>query len=39
MGSDNTLYSVGNGKVVFRGRDVHVVPTDANSPCPVWLKN
>lgn len=22
MGSDNTLYSVGEGKVMFRGRDV-----------------
>ena len=36
-GSDNTLYSVGDGTVVFRGRTVHVVPTDAKTPRPAWL--
>jgi large subunit ribosomal protein L27 len=39
MGSDNTLFSVADGTVTFRGRKVHVVPTDAKSPCPVWLKS
>lgn len=38
-GKDNTLYSVSNGSVLFRGRKVHVVPTDAKAPCPVWLKS
>lgn len=38
MGSDNTLYSVAEGKVVFASRKVHVVPTDEKAPCPVWLK-
>lgn len=36
-GSDNTLYSVALGKVVFRGRKVHVDPMDAKAPRPVWL--
>lgn len=36
---DNTLFSVSVGKVLFRGRKVHVVPTDEKAPCPVWLKN
>lgn len=39
MGSDNTLFSVADGTVTFRGRKVHVVPADAKAPCPVWLKN
>jgi large subunit ribosomal protein L27 len=39
MGKDNTLYSVSNGTVMFRGRKVHVVPTDEKAPCPLWLKN
>jgi large subunit ribosomal protein L27 len=39
MGTDDTLYSVAQGKVLFRGRTVHVVPTDAKAPCPAWLKN
>lgn len=38
-GSDNTLYSVAEGKVIFRGRKVHVDPADAKAPRPVWLKN
>jgi large subunit ribosomal protein L27 len=36
-GKDDTLYSVGSGKVVFAGRTVHVVPTDPKTPKPAWL--
>jgi large subunit ribosomal protein L27 len=36
-GSDDTLYAVGHGKIVFQGRKVHVVPTDPATPKPVWL--
>ena len=36
-GKDDTLYSVGTGKVVFRGRLVHVEPLDANTAKPFWL--
>lgn len=36
---DDTLFSVGAGRVVYRGRRVHVVPTEAAAPCPAWLKN
>jgi large subunit ribosomal protein L27 len=39
QGKDNTLFSVSNGTVMFRGRKVHVVPTDTKAPCPAWLKN
>lgn len=38
-GKDDTLFSVGSGRVVFRGRKVHVVPTESGAPCPTWLKN
>jgi large subunit ribosomal protein L27 len=38
-GSDNTLYAVADGTVTFKGRKVHVIPTDAKAECPVWLKN
>ena len=37
-GKDDTLFSVSEGTVVYSGRKVHVVPTDAKAPCPVWLK-
>jgi len=37
-GSDNTLFAVAPGKVVFKGRTVHVLPTDAAAPCPAWLR-
>lgn len=37
-GSDDTLYSVGLGKVVFRGRTVHVDPLDESAPRPSYLK-
>lgn len=36
-GSDNTLYSVALGTVVFKGRKVHVLPADKNAPRPIWL--
>lgn len=36
---DDTLFSVGSGRVVFRGRTVHVVPEDSAAPCPAWLRN
>jgi large subunit ribosomal protein L27 len=34
---DDTLFSIGHGTVVFRGRKVHVVPADDNTPRPAWL--
>jgi large subunit ribosomal protein L27 len=37
-GSDDTLYSVAAGTVIFRGRKVHVMPKDAKAPRPFWLK-
>jgi len=36
-GKDDTLYSVAMGKVVFRGRKVHVTPLDENALRPFWL--
>lgn len=38
-GKDDTLYSVANGTVVFRGRHVHVTPADPQADCPKWLRN
>mgnify|MGYP001182354376 CR=1 FL=1 len=38
-GTDDTLFSVAEGRVVYQGRKVHVLPTDAAAPCPAWLKN
>ncbi|MBL9032851.1 MAG: 50S ribosomal protein L27 [Phycisphaerae bacterium] len=37
-GKDDTLYSVGTGTVVYRGRRVHVVPSDPKTPRPVFLQ-
>ena len=37
MGKDNTLYSVGHGRVVFQGRKVHIDPSDKDVPRPAWL--
>jgi ribosomal protein L27 len=37
MGSDNTLYSVAEGTVLFKGRMVHVNPTDKKALRPAWL--
>ncbi len=39
MGRDNTLFSVSHGKVVYRGRKVHVDPTDPAAPRPAYLKS
>lgn len=39
IAKDNTLFAVNTGKVLFRGRKVHVVPTDEKAPCPVWLRS
>lgn len=37
-GKDDTLFSVAEGTVIFRGRTVHVDPTDAKANRPTWLK-
>ncbi|MEO1583070.1 MAG: 50S ribosomal protein L27 [Planctomycetota bacterium] len=37
-GKDDTLYSVGTGRVVFQGRKVHVDPLDAETPRPKSLR-
>lgn len=34
---DDSLFSVAHGKVVFRGRKVHVDPADPKAPRPSWL--
>ncbi|HYF15948.1 MAG TPA: bL27 family ribosomal protein [Phycisphaerales bacterium] len=39
MGADNTLFSVANGHVQYQGNRVHVIPAEANAPCPAWLRN
>ncbi len=36
-GKDDTLFSVAEGTVVYRGRKVHVVPTDPKTPRPTYL--
>lgn len=38
-GKDDTLFAVSEGVVQYRGRKVHVVPTDPKAACPAWLKN
>jgi large subunit ribosomal protein L27 len=38
-GKDDTLFSVADGTVVYRGRTVHVTPADAKADCPKWLRN
>ncbi len=38
MGRDNTLFSLGHGKVVIQGSKVSIDPTDAKMPRPTWLK-
>lgn len=37
-GKDDTLFSVAEGSVLFRGRLVHVQPTDPNAARPAWMK-
>jgi large subunit ribosomal protein L27 len=34
---DDTLFAVADGTVVFRGRRVHIVPTDPSVARPAWL--
>jgi large subunit ribosomal protein L27 len=36
--ADHTLFAVADGTVTFRGRKVHVIPTDTAAPCPNWLR-
>lgn len=36
-GTDDTLFSVGHGRVVFQGRRVSVEPIDEATPRPFWL--
>jgi large subunit ribosomal protein L27 len=36
-GKDDTLFSVATGKVVFRGRKVHVDPLDPKANRPMYL--
>jgi large subunit ribosomal protein L27 len=36
--NDDTLFAVAQGKVIFRGRKVHVEPTDPKAPRPSWMK-
>jgi large subunit ribosomal protein L27 len=38
-GKDDTLYSVGHGRIVVQGRKVSVEPTDPAQPRPNWLKS
>ncbi len=38
-GQDDTLYSVAHGKVIYKGRKVHVDPTEPGAPRPAWLGN
>lgn len=35
---DDSLFSVAAGKVMYRGRTVHVEPTDSQSPRPSWMR-
>jgi large subunit ribosomal protein L27 len=38
-GKDDTLFSVAEGRVLYRGRRVHVVPADPEAPRPAYLAN
>lgn len=37
-GKDDSLFSLAEGRVLFQGRKVHVMPLDEKTPRPVWLK-
>jgi large subunit ribosomal protein L27 len=37
-GKDDTLFSVASGKVIYRGRHVHVDPFDEHAQRPTWLR-
>ena len=34
---DDSLFSVAQGTVIFRGRKVHVEPSDEKAPRPSWM--
>ena len=36
--TDDSLHSLCDGTVVFKGGKVHVVPADPATPRPAWLK-
>lgn len=36
-GKDDTLFSVTEGTVLYRGRKVHVIPSDPKTPRPSYL--
>ncbi|MBL8763367.1 MAG: 50S ribosomal protein L27 [Phycisphaerae bacterium] len=36
-GKDDTLFSVGHGKVLYHGNKVHVEPIDPKTPRPSYL--
>lgn len=38
-GKDDTLFAIGEGTVVFKGRKVHVDPSDPNAERPFYLKS
>lgn len=38
-GSDDTLFALCPGKVIWRGKKVHVDPADASAPRPFYLIN
>jgi large subunit ribosomal protein L27 len=38
MGRDQTLFSLGHGKVVIQGDKVSINPSDAKADRPSWLK-
>ncbi len=35
---DDSLFSVADGIVIFRGREVHVRPADEKADRPAWMK-
>ena len=37
-GKDDTLFSVCDGTVIWKGRKVHVDPADKNTPRPFYLR-
>lgn len=39
IGADDTLFSTADGVVVFRGKTVHIDPTDKAAPRPSWLND
>ncbi len=38
-GGDDTLFSTAQGTVIFKGRTVHVDPSDPNAERPFYLHN